>query len=910
MITRIVLITLFFISVAVTFIAIYFALKRRYTKAKFAFTSLSALSSLSLLIVFSLLARETPIQSIIGLVAIASGKQYVPKSPSAFELVLICFITFLLHNTVKKMFQNWDGPVSVEDKKREVQRERNSLFSDAIREGIRIFRRQPAPPLYDPPTQSSFIEELEPPEDTLAWHEHARELIILRNPSLEFHPQNGWHEQECCWGGRNIRTQDAIYLGCSLEKPTRERLSKFVQYIKRAGGSKGVIGAAHYWIYRSSEPSFKEEIDEFKIHCESEDGLLDVLVDFSDYYYDVIRRVERDYLPESEITINDVYVESLCGNETSPDEENTMPVEETLKAWVNEPSSRHIALLGEYGQGKSTCTLLFAYHQIVECDFHPHRVPIVVELRGKAPSTMSLDELLATWAVRFKINPVALKKLVIAGRILLIFDGFDEMAFIGQGDARIAHFRALWQFAYPKSKILITGRPNFFLDDTEMRSALGIRQAVPGRAHCSALYLKPFTLGQITTALRGFKENVRAEIHDLADRNPRFYDLASRACLLYIIGVLWERKRSELRQQITSASVIDLFVNYSLDRQEDKARSGGRFMTLRTPERAYFMEGVAANMLTNYMPNQILLRELRTVTLTLLNAIPESVSNINDAMMEAGGKPLRLRIGDDENMLEALHTDIRTYGLLVNDPSKVGTMRFAHKSFMEYLGAKIVAKGIISPEDDASWTLMNTFGLGIGNITMRRETAAFFAESIASALTKEDQKDGTALAESLFRILVPGSIKRNLLVRRYFRRRVFNIYSRVKMMKEYLAKEDITKLPEELEQIEAYINAARPLESLIPSDKRRFISSSISSSLFFNLLFFSPIMRNLSVRLTAWQECCVELGISPDVMASVISPELTVYFEFAKRRHITGKLHPDFPEYYLYTRRLRRHRVK
>lgn len=680
MLTRIALIVLFVISVVATIVVIYFVVKRRYSKAKFAFASFTALSSLSLLIVFSLLARETPIQSIINLVAIASGKEYVPHSPSSLELVLICFITFLLHNTAKNFFHNWDGPVTVEEKRREVQRERSSLISDAIREGIRIFRRQPTPAIYTPPDQSDFIEEVEPPQDTLSWHEHARELVMLRNPSLEFHPLKGWHEQESCWVGLNVRTQDAIYIGCSLEKPIPEQLSKFVQYIKRADISKNTIANTHYWIYRSSEPSFREEIDEFVIKCESESSLLDVLIDFSDYYYDVVRRVERENLPESEVSINDVYVESLCGNESSPEEESPLPVEETLKTWINETSSRHIALLGEYGQGKSTCALLFAYHQITGKDFRPFRVPILIELRGKAPSTMSLEEILATWAVRFRINPISLKKLVIAGRILLIFDGFDEMAFIGQGDARIAHFRALWQFAYPKSKILITGRPNFFLDDTEMRSALGIRQAVPGRAHCSALYLKPFSLKQIHTALRTSKENVQAEIYDLAERNPRFYDLASRPCLLYIISVLWERKRSELSQQITSASVIDLFINYSLDRQEAKARSGGRFMILRTPERAYFMKGVAANMLSNYMPNQILLRELRTVTLDLLNAIPESVSNVSDAMMEAEEKPLRLRIGDDENMLEALHTDIRTYGLLVNDPSKAGTMRFAHKN--------------------------------------------------------------------------------------------------------------------------------------------------------------------------------------------------------------------------------------
>ena len=39
-------------------------------------------------------------------------------------------------------------------------------------------------------------------------------------------------------------------------------------------------------------------------------------------------------------------------------------------------------------------------------------------------------------------------KLLIAGRLILIFEGFDEMANVADLEQRIDQFRALWRFSY------------------------------------------------------------------------------------------------------------------------------------------------------------------------------------------------------------------------------------------------------------------------------------------------------------------------------------------------------------------------------------------------------------------------------------------------------------------------------
>ena len=96
------------------------------------------------------------------------------------------------------------------------------------------------------------------------------------------------------------------------------------------------------------------------------------------------------------------------------------PETETLEAfvfdWLRRPGRRQLALLGEYGQGKSTASLLIS-HQLIEqaCRDATTRVPILIELRGKSLRSLTPEELLASWALHYSIAPQALLHLHMAG---------------------------------------------------------------------------------------------------------------------------------------------------------------------------------------------------------------------------------------------------------------------------------------------------------------------------------------------------------------------------------------------------------------------------------------------------------------------------------------------------------------
>jgi hypothetical protein len=119
---------------------------------------------------------------------------------------------------------------------------------------------------------------------------------------------------------------------------------------------------------------------------ETESDLLNQLVKIGDYTNHVRKLVEAQYLTDSALTLDKVYVSSRyeSANNGSKD------VDEFLFAWLNESSGRQIALLGEYGQGKSTAALMFTYRILTGPQPYA-RIPILIELRGTSPSPIDKE---------------------------------------------------------------------------------------------------------------------------------------------------------------------------------------------------------------------------------------------------------------------------------------------------------------------------------------------------------------------------------------------------------------------------------------------------------------------------------------------------------------------------------------
>ncbi len=376
---------------------------------------------------------------------------------------------------------------------------------------------------------------------------------------------------------------------------------------------------------------------------------------------------------------------------------------------------------------------------------------------------------MAAWAYPYGIDPRAVMKLLRAGRIFLILEGFDEMALVGDSETRLSHFRTLWKFCYPLAKILITGRPNFFLDDMEMRAALGISKSIAAGPYCVALHLEPFSLQQMRSALRAVSPTAREEIVELARKDDKFREIVSRGSLLYVVSQLWDREQlSTYKGQITSAFVMDLFIQHTYRRQALKTAASPNFMILNEGERKYFMNGIAAFMGALGLPNQITRDQFERSVNALYTLIPNSATDDGGGFPKTKEKPLRERLRDAESPVEDVCNDVRASGILVVDQTKSGALRFAHKSFMEYLMARVYGDNIMRSNREISSALIASTHLTARNLLEYPESLAFLGEIFVGALSapgKEVSSDSRHMSTRLFDLLVVKPMGDGLMAR-------------------------------------------------------------------------------------------------------------------------------------------------
>ncbi|MEP0754839.1 hypothetical protein NDA03_21730 [Trichocoleus sp. Lan] len=634
--------------------------------------------------------------SLLAALYIVSNQKIIVSQPSWEGYAFLTTLIGILYLFAFIRHQNWDGLRSVQQYEREQRSEASEVFFEGFGEFKRTFYGKSTLEKYSELDPLQLLGHLEQSEDFIsqAWKEQARELLRLSSSSYDIDTDSGWHDRQGYWVGQNIDTKNLIFLYPAQAALSKTDLDNFVRYSKQIANSKNCQVGELIVAFREDKDKLATPIDSHrKIRFETEDNLLGQLVNFTDYRNDIQKRVLSHKLSESGFTLHDVYVPSQLY--VSKGKRANDNVEDYLQKWLDESSQRHIALLGEYGQGKSSAALMFTYRLLCESNQPPKRIPILIELRGKSPRDMRPLELLGAWASQYRIEPQALMRLHIAGRLVLIFEGFDEMALIGNSELRLRHFRSLWKFTYPNAKIIITGRPNFFLDDREMKTALGIIKPISEEPYCESIRLAPFTINQIQEALREQNPVVRDQICSLAQNEPRFLEIVSRPSLLHVVSLLWEKEKlHEKTALLNSAYVMECFVRSSYRRQGLKALGSRNFMALNSSERDYFMCGIASYMVAKELSNQISNEQLNYLIGNLTEAIPESISTYSSEILGEDIRPLRSRIQDPKEDMEHIITDVRTCGLLVDDPSAPGILKFGHKSFMEYLFATTVKEYI------------------------------------------------------------------------------------------------------------------------------------------------------------------------------------------------------------------------
>jgi hypothetical protein len=735
-----------------------------YTRERYAFAILSAEVSLVILAIHSITAK--PFWAVMAGAwhHIFEGAS-VPEEPhhwseNVLVVILVIFVITIMNRTLLKWHTH--GLTSARQRERETIHENRTWVIDAIEEARRMMRRDPPLVIYRPLDYSRSFSQIETPIETLAWHENARELITLRWRSHVF---DAWHPQVNLWVGENSNTSKPIMLFCVRDMPSDSDLTQLITYVKN--NLPEYFDDSEYIIAAQRGKDTNTTIYGMEIRIETENSLLSKLVDFTDYFNEIKKRVTEDYLPDSTLTISDVYVPPFGTHEienrqdrsqfdgrsqSDGEHRNGFELDEFLETWSDEQSGRQLALLGEYGQGKSTVALKYTFDRIQLAQEDKSRIPILIELRGKSPSSLQPLELLGAWASAYRIEPKSLLKLVVCGRVILIFEGFDEMAEAGDLESRLSHLRSLWRLCYPRSKFIITGRPNFFLDDAELKVALGISERTGTGHYGEAIYLRFFEEAEIVTALRSTDPETKRQILDLYKKDKKFREIVSRPSLLYIVALLWKERLAK-ETNIDSARVLDLFIRHIYLRQALKANADRTFMLLSVAEREYFMDGIAAYMVAKSLGNQIMPEQFHDSVTKLYTYIPETLFKKGAVTeLDRPSRPLAERMKGRPRPLEDIETDARTFGILVRDYSRPGALRFPHKSFFELIFAKHVAENLIGQNREERSSIAAATSVRIESVMDMPESIAFLGELLQRGRAGKSGEPATL--NSLFNSIV------------------------------------------------------------------------------------------------------------------------------------------------------------
>ncbi|MGW8451013.1 NACHT domain-containing protein [Streptomyces niveus] len=222
------------------------------------------------------------------------------------------------------------------------------------------------------------------------------------------------------------------------------------------------------------------------LFCYTFDELIDLEADFDSYIAWV----------EAEVAGRDIdtrYVPLSCRKEeVDPGTGDTLDtsvydwrdggLDRYVEGWLREPDRKHLSLLGEFGMGKSWFGLHLAgemargWRDAKQRGLPRPRVPLVIPLREYAKQT-SVEALLSEFF--FHKHSIDLRSYEVfrvlnrMGRLLLIFDGFDEMAARSDRNTMVANFWQLANAVEPGAKVLLSSRTEHFPHAREARDILG-----------------------------------------------------------------------------------------------------------------------------------------------------------------------------------------------------------------------------------------------------------------------------------------------------------------------------------------------------------------------------------------------------------------------------------------------------
>lgn len=418
---------------------------------------------------------------------------------------------------------------------------------------------------------------------------------------------------------------------------------------------------------------------------------------------------------------DETFTDYIPLNATAQDTESSgraQKLEKLFENWLAKPNNNQLVLLGDFGAGKTT--FLRQMHYKYAKAFLAGtsvRMPLYIQLRDYSDVSHGneLIEKFCSLELATRVPQRLFNEFTRAGRFLLLLDAFDEMGVVSDHESRRRNYLKLNQLTRSAAKVVITCRPAYFVTHEELLDVFGYYKGQMGvsapptrgannktRAYSklstelkaasqtedlkellaavgsiestsTVAALELFDEDQIKAYVKVQGERILSESEGRLDDKTLFaqigqiydlVDLASRPILLKLIvntlplfkqdstGKYTVKSTTQIFDDITPSVLYYVYTEGELTREYEK---GELRWKIRREERLQLIGRLAFEMFE---------RDSLALDSTIFSAL------VARHFLIAGEE------------LEQFATDIRTCSFLTLDRN--GSLRFAHKSFLEY----------------------------------------------------------------------------------------------------------------------------------------------------------------------------------------------------------------------------------
>ncbi len=262
------------------------------------------------------------------------------------------------------------------------------------------------------------------------------------------------------------------------------------------------------------------------------------------YFDALLAMVEQDRIPR-------LYVDLHCFPTPRPPHNTSPLLDDVVDAWLTERNSPALAILGDSGTGKTWFCRHYAHRQLNRYLKDPahERLPLLITLRDftRVASVQQLinDALLEQYRLpligsAFEIFTVMNRH----GKLLLLLDGFDEMAAHTSHHSIADNLSILTNLIHDNSKVILTSTPELFACPRYAESHPGRAWIAPRTRFeiCSLESLSDEQIHQFLTRRIGPEDGAVMADHILS--KPTLATMAHKPIVLDVLLAALEDVRS------------------------------------------------------------------------------------------------------------------------------------------------------------------------------------------------------------------------------------------------------------------------------------------------------------------------------------------------------------------------------